>query len=130
MYTAKESSTNMQNKQMLLDKCPVTYTLERIGGRWKALILYHLSNKALRYGELKRALPTITEKMLIQQLKELEADKLLLRDVKPLVPPHVTYSLTDAGMALKPVLQAMAKWGLMYSTDAVFNDAVIATHKQ
>ena len=130
MYTAKESSTNMQNKQMLLNKCPVTYTLERIGGRWKALILYHLSSKALRYGELKRSLPTITEKMLIQQLKELEADKLLLRDVKPVVPPHVTYSLTDAGMALKPVLQAMATWGLMYSVDAVFNDAAIATHEQ
>ncbi len=129
MYTAKESSTNMQNKQMLLNKCPVTYTLERIGGRWKALILYHLSSKALRYGELKRSLPTITEKMLIQQLKELEADKLLLRDVKPVVPPHVTYSLTDAGMALKPMLQAMATWGLMYSADAVFNDAAIATHE-
>jgi DNA-binding HxlR family transcriptional regulator len=130
MYTAKESSTNLQNKQMLLDKCPVTYTLERIGGRWKALILYHLSNKALRYSELKRALPTSTEKMLIQQLKELEADKLLLRDVKPVVPPHVTYSLTDAGMALKPVLQAMATWGLIYSADTVFNDAETATLEQ
>ncbi len=94
------------------------------------MILYHLSNKALRYGELKRALPTITEKMLIQQLKELEADKLLLRDVKPVVPPHVTYSLTDAGMALKPVLQAMATWGLMYSADTVFNDAETATLEQ
>lgn len=122
MYIAKESSTNLQNKQMLMDKCPVTYTLERIGGRWKALILYHLSNKALRYGELKRAMPSITEKMLIQQLKELETDKLLLRDVKPVVPPHVTYSLTEAGMALKPVLQAMATWGLIYSADTVFND--------
>ena len=124
MYIAKESSTNLQNKQMLKDKCPVTYTLERIGGRWKALILYHLSNKALRYGELKRAMPSITEKMLIQQLKELETDKLLLRDVKPVVPPHVTYSLTEAGMALKPVLQAMATWGLIYSADAVYNDVV------
>ncbi len=124
MYIAKESSTNLQNKQMLMDKCPVTYTLERIGGRWKALILYHLSNKALRYGELKRAMPSITEKMLIQQLKELETDKLLLRDVKPVVPPHVTYSLTEAGMALKPVLQAMATWGLIYSADAVYNDVV------
>lgn len=129
MYTAKESSTNMQNKQTMLDKCPVTYTLERIGGRWKALILYHLSNKALRYGELKRALPTITEKMLIQQLKELEADKLLLRDVKPVVPPHVTYSLTDAGKALTPVLQAMATWGLTYSADVVFNEMMATVEK-
>jgi DNA-binding HxlR family transcriptional regulator len=121
MYAVKENSTNQLNKQTTLSKCPVTYTLERIGGRWKALILYHLSGGALRYGELKRAIPAITEKMLIQQLKELEADKLLIRDVKPVVPPHVTYTLTDAGKGLSPVLQAMALWGLTYSADEQYN---------
>jgi DNA-binding HxlR family transcriptional regulator len=121
MYTVKENSTNQLNKQNMLSKCPVTYTLERIGGRWKALLLYHLSGGPLRYGELKRALPAISEKMLIQQLKELEADKLLIRDVKPVVPPHVTYTLTDAGKGLSPVLQAMALWGLTYSADEQYN---------
>lgn len=125
MYVAKESSTNQLNRQTSLSKCPVTYTLDRIGGRWKALILYHLNGKQLRYSELKRALPAITEKMLIQQLKELEADKLVVRDVKPVVPPHVTYSLTAAGMSLSPVLQAMANWGLTYSADAVYNNCEI-----
>jgi DNA-binding HxlR family transcriptional regulator len=121
MYAVKESSTNQLNKQTSLNKCPVTYTLDRIGGRWKVLILYHLNNKPLRYGALKRAIPDITEKMLIQQLKELEADKLLTRTAQPVVPPHVTYSLSDAGSALGPVLKAMASWGIVYSLDTDFN---------
>jgi DNA-binding HxlR family transcriptional regulator len=121
MYAVKESSTNQLNKQVSLSKCPVTYTLDRIGGRWKALILYQLSDGRKRYSELKRAIPNITEKMLIQQLKELETDKLVAREVKPVVPPHVTYSLTQAGQALSPVLKAMAVWGLTYSADAVYN---------
>ncbi len=125
MYAVKESSTNQLNKNDSLSKCPVTYTLERIGGRWKALILYHLSGRPLRYGELKRAISSITEKMLIQQLKELEADKLVMRDVKPVVPPHVTYSLTDAGKSLAPVLQAMAQWGITYSADETFNSQTL-----
>ena len=122
MYAVKESSTNQLNRQTALNKCPVTYTLDRIGGRWKALILYHLSGQARRYSDLKRALPAITEKMLIQQLKELEADKLVARTVKPVVPPHVTYSLTAAGQSLAPVLQAMANWGIEYSADGAYNE--------
>lgn len=114
MYSVKESSTNQANKQAALSKCPVTFTLDRIGGRWKALILYHLIAGPQRYGALRKLLPVITEKMLIQQLKELEADKLVNRDVKPVVPPHVTYSLTPAGSELAPVMQAMAKWGLKF----------------
>lgn len=115
MYSVKESSTNQANKQESLSKCPVTFTLDRIGGRWKALILYHLIAGPQRYGALRKLLPAITEKMLIQQLKELEADKLVNRDVKPVVPPHVTYSLTPAGTELAPVMQAMAQWGLKYA---------------
>ena len=121
MYAIKESSTNQLNKQTSLSQCPVTYTLARIGGRWKALILYQLSGGPRRYGELKRGIPTITETMLIQQLKELEADRLLTREALPTVPPHVTYSLTPAGQALAPVLQAMAVWGITYSGDEEFN---------
>jgi DNA-binding HxlR family transcriptional regulator len=122
MYAVKESSTNQLNRQTALSKCPVTYTLDRIGGRWKALIIYQLIGATRRYSDLKRAIPAITEKMLIQQLKELEADKLVARTVKPVVPPHVTYNLTEAGQSLAPVLQAMANWGIAYSADGSYNN--------
>ncbi len=115
MYKTKETSTNQLNKAIAIDKCPVTYTLEKIGGRWKALVIYNLLSGPKRYGELKKALPAITEKMLIQSLKEMELDKLVIRDVKPVVPPHVTYHLTEAGKALGPALKAMAEWGLSYA---------------
>lgn len=114
MYAVKESSTNQLNVNTALRQCPVTYTLHKIGGRWKPIILYHLSNGPRRYSELKRAIPAITEKMLIQHLKELELDKLVSRTSQPVVPPHVTYDLTDKGEALKPILSAMAAWGLSY----------------
>ncbi len=123
MYTVKENSTNQLNKQTALNMCPVTFTLDRIGGRWKALILYHLSGEPRRYGELRKCMPAITEKMLIQQLKELEADSLVHRDVKPVVPPHVTYSLTPAAKELYKVLDAMAEWGLRYSADEAYQNS-------
>jgi DNA-binding HxlR family transcriptional regulator len=112
MTAIKESSTNQQNKQIVQGECPVTYTLEKIGGRWKPLILYQLQEAARRYGQLRKAIPGISEKMLIQHLRELEADKLIVRDVKPVVPPHVEYRLSEEGVTLLPVLQAMAEWGM------------------
>lgn len=115
MYEIKESSTNNLNVTGALAQCPVTYTLHKIGGRWKPLIIYHLGTGAKRYNELKKALPAITEKMLIQHLKELEADNLVTRRAMPVIPPHVTYSLTEMGEALRPVMDAMAKWGLQYN---------------
>jgi DNA-binding HxlR family transcriptional regulator len=122
MYTVKENSTHEENRKAAINACPVSYTLERIGGRWKAQILFHLSQRAMRYAELKRAVGSVTEKMLIQQLKELENDKLVIRDVKPVVPPHVTYSLTQAGKELAPVMYAMAQWGLKYREDKEYNE--------
>jgi DNA-binding HxlR family transcriptional regulator len=112
MTAIKESSTNYQNKQAILNECPVTFTLEKMGGRWKPLILYQLQQGVLRYGQLKKTIPAITEKMLVQHLRELEADGLIVRDVKPVVPPHVEYSLTQTGKTLTPILNAMALWGL------------------
>ncbi|UPT66361.1 MAG: helix-turn-helix transcriptional regulator [Sphingobacteriales bacterium JAD_PAG50586_3] len=108
----KENSTNSINREALINQCPVNYTLELIGGRWKTLILFNLQNKPLRFSELKRALPGVTEKMLTQQLRELEADNLLTRTVYAEVPPRVEYSLTDLGKSLQPVLINIAKWGL------------------
>jgi DNA-binding HxlR family transcriptional regulator len=111
MAAVKISSTIQQNKQLVSGECPVTITLGKIGGRWKPLILYNLQQGTFRYGQLKKCIPGITEKMLIQHLRELEADNLVRRDVKPVVPPHVEYSLTKSGHTLSPILNAMAQWG-------------------
>lgn len=108
----KENSTNSINRETLINKCPVNFTLELIGGRWKTLILFNLQEKPLRFSELKRALPGVTEKMLTQQLRELEADKLVTRMVYAEVPPRVEYSLTDLGKSLRPVMNNIAQWGL------------------
>jgi DNA-binding HxlR family transcriptional regulator len=115
MYTVKETSTHQINKASATGGCPVSYTLTKIGGRWKPLIIFQLSNGPLRYSVLKKAIPNISEKMLIQNLRELEIDNLIIREVKPVVPPHVTYSLTAPGEALKPMFDSMAHWGLIYS---------------
>jgi DNA-binding HxlR family transcriptional regulator len=115
MRTAiKPSSTNQRNKTEVISKCPVTRTLDKIGGRWKPLILYALVKGTLRYNEVKKAIPLISEKMLIQQLRELEQDGLVQRKVYPVVPPHVEYSLTKVGKDMQPVLMAMANWGLKH----------------
>ena len=110
MTLVKESSTIQENKRFALGECPVTYVMEKIGGYWKPIILYHLLTGDKRYSELRKAIPAITEKMLIQNLKQLEADNLVIREAKPVVPPYVIYSLTTAGKKLHPVLFAMASW--------------------
>ncbi|CAN5848022.1 transcriptional regulator HypR [soil metagenome] len=112
MKNIKELSTNNINKQGIFNACPVTFTIDKIGGRWKPLILYNLRQGKKRYSELKRVIPAISEKMLIQQLKELEQDQLVLRESLPVVPPHVKYSLTKPGKGMEPILNAMAAWGL------------------
>ena len=117
MTAIKETSTIQENKQYALEKCPVTYVMEKIGGYWKPIIIYHLSNGPLRYSELKRAIPAVTEKMLIQHLKQLEADNLVIREAKPVVPPFVTYSLSASGNGLLPVIEAMATWAFKDKED-------------
>lgn len=118
MAKIKETSTNHANKISVLSDCPVTYTLSKIAGRWKPLIIYNLLPGTRRYSELKKCIPAITEKMLIQHLKELEADQLISRKAMAVMPPHVEYSLTEKGMALAPVLNEMAGWGLKNRGDA------------
>lgn len=98
----------------LTDNCPVEATLELIGGKYKALILWHLSEGKLRFSELRRAIANATPKMLTQQLRELEAQKLISREVFPVVPPKVEYSLTELGKSLMPILVAMRDWGASY----------------
>lgn len=126
MTTIKESSTIQENKQYALEKCPVTYVMEKIGGYWKPIILYHLSKGDKRYNELKKSIPAVTEKMLIQHLKQLEADNLVIRESKPVVPPFVTYSLSNAGKGLLPVIDAMAAWAFK-DMDGAFEKSLSKT---
>lgn len=92
--------------------CPVETSLELLSGKWKPRILWKLhQQEVLRFGELRRDLPDITAKMLTQQLRELERDGLVHREVYPQVPPKVEYSLSEFGTTLKPVLDTIAQWG-------------------
>lgn len=92
--------------------CPIEYTMNLISGKWKLIILWHLSQeKVMRYGEIKRSLNNITHKMLSQQLKELEADGFIHREAYSQIPPKVEYSLTGLGESLLPILESMSKWG-------------------
>ena len=90
--------------------CPVEATLEKIGGKWKGIVLYHLLDGPKRYNELMRNVGGVTQRMLTKQLRELEDDGLILRKVFPVVPPHVEYSLTELGQSLIPLLYEMHQW--------------------
>jgi DNA-binding HxlR family transcriptional regulator len=94
--------------------CPVEATLEVIGGKWKPLILWWLHQKTYRFADLRRQIPGISEKMLIQHLRELEADGIVERTVFSTVPPKVEYSLTDHGKSLKKALHAICDWGKVH----------------
>ena len=98
----------------ITDRCPVSATMDLIGGKYKGLILWHLSDQTLRFSELKKLISGATPKMLTQQLRELEASNLIHREVYPVIPPKVEYSLTDLGRSLMPVLIAMRDWGAEY----------------
>ena len=91
--------------------CPVESTLSFLDGKWKGVILFHLMDGKLRFNELRRKLPSITQRMLTKQLRELEEVGILSRTVFPVVPPRVDYELTAAGRSLEPVVHALAAWG-------------------
>ena len=98
----------------ITEKCPVEATLGLIGGKYKALILWHLSKGKLRFSELRKTIQGATPKMLTQQLRELEGQMLIHREVFPVIPPKVEYSLTELGHSLMPILVAMRDWGADY----------------
>ena len=98
----------------ITDRCPVEATLELIGGKYKALILWHLSDGKLRFNELRKLIGNATAKMLTQQLRELESQELIHREVYPIIPPKVEYSLTELGRSLLPILISMRDWGDAY----------------
>lgn len=94
--------------------CPVEAAMDIVGGKYKAIIIYHLINTTMRYNELQKAIPQATPKMLSQQLKDLEADGIINRVLYPVVPPKTEYSLTELGETLIPIVQALCDWGENY----------------
>ncbi|SFG34621.1 transcriptional regulator, HxlR family [Desulfotomaculum arcticum] len=95
-------------------RCSMELTIDLIGGKWKSLILWNLGEDTLRFGELRKKLPQVTQKMLTQQLRELEKSGLVNRFVYTEVPPKVEYSLTPAGKSILPILASLCQWGLDY----------------
>ena len=93
------------------EDCPVTRAIGALGGKWKLHITYHLMQGVMRFGELHRAIPGVTQQMLTTQLREMEADGIVVRTVYPQVPPKVEYALTATGMALEPLIDALVVWG-------------------
>lgn len=110
MGKIKENSTNNINKQYI-QECDLSYAVCKIGGRWKLFILSKLRDGVLRFSEIKRAIPGITERMLTLQLKELEKEGLVKRTVYAEVPPRVDYELTDIARELIPIWDALNTWG-------------------
>ncbi len=94
--------------------CPVEVTLDTIGGKYKGMILYHLLDGTKRFGELRKLTPTVTQRTMTLQLRELEMVGVVHREVYPIVPPKVEYSLTESGRSLEPILRLMREWGAKY----------------
>jgi DNA-binding HxlR family transcriptional regulator len=92
------------------ERCPVDQAIELVGGKWKSLILWRLSAGTLRFGQLQRAIPQVTQRMLTLQLRELESAGLVQRTVYPDVPPKVEYALTGLGRSVVPVLESLGRW--------------------
>jgi DNA-binding HxlR family transcriptional regulator len=111
MTKIKKASTNFANKQALAEECPEVYAAIIIGGQWALVICSWLLNGKLRFGELKRNLPNITERMLTLQLRKLEENKIVKRTVYAEVPPRVEYELTEIGYDLRPVILQLELWG-------------------
>ncbi|WP_409314365.1 winged helix-turn-helix transcriptional regulator [Pseudomonas putida] len=104
--------------------CPVTFTIDVIGGKWKSLILFHLITQTRRFNELRRLMPEITQRMLTLQLRELETDRVIHREVYREVPPKVEYSLAPLGKTLIPLITEMREWG------AAHEDTVLEYRRQ
>ena len=101
--------------------CPVDATLSVIGGKYKPIILHHLIERTLRFGELRRIIPQASHKVLTQQLRELESDGIIHREIYLVVPPKTEYSLTPLGRTLIPIIAAMCDWGRDHMNEFIKN---------
>lgn len=111
MTKIKESSTNLENKKILAEECLEIYASGIIGGQWTLAICCYLINGKLRFGDLKRCLPNITDRMLTLQLRKLEENKIVTRTVFAEVPPRVEYELTSIGYELNSIIKELESWG-------------------
>lgn len=111
MTKIKETSTNFENKKALADECSEVYAANIIGGQWSLVICSWLLQGKMRFGELKKSIPNITERMLTLQLRKLEKDNIIIRKIHAEVPPRVEYELTEIGYELRPIIQQMEDWG-------------------
>lgn len=112
----QQVSQLLLKEECTIVRCPMTITLDIIGGKWKGMILYHLVSGTRRFNELMRLMPDVTQRMLTRQLRELEDDGVIIRKVYAEVPPKVEYSLSEVGQTLLPVIQSLTQWGKMYMT--------------
>ncbi|UZM97504.1 winged helix-turn-helix transcriptional regulator [Lysinibacillus sp. MHQ-1] len=103
--------------------CPVEATLAVIGGKWKGVILYHLMSGTKRFNEFRRLMPDITQRMLTLQLRELEKDGIIHREIFKEVPPKVEYSLTEFGRTLEPIIKLMRDWGEQYNLKKIISSS-------
>lgn len=114
MIALKKNLRPHSRTEILPDDCPVLTAIKIIGGKWKIPVLYTLRNGTMRFNELQKSLPGVTQKMLTQQLRELEKDGLVHRQVYAQVPPRVEYSITPLARKLEPILCSLCEWGLDY----------------
>jgi len=111
---ARHEQCHMKEQCQKFEKCPMVLVQNLLSGKWKILILWYLSYNTLRFSDIKKHLPNVTQKMLTQQLRDLEEHKLIYRNVYPVVPPKVEYGLTDIGKKILPILELMHGFGAEY----------------
>ena len=111
MTKIKVTSTNFENKKALAEECPEAYAASIIGGQWSLVICSWLLQGKMRFGELKKSIPNVTERMLTLQLRKLEMENILKRTIYAEVPPRVEYELTEIGYELRPIIKQMEAWG-------------------
>lgn len=116
----------MDKEKMAAYNCSVDLTMDIIGGKYKAGIIYELIGRTLRYNEIQKLFPQATPRMLSRQLKDLEQDGIINRKLYPVVPPKTEYSLTELGETLIPIVQALCKWGVAYLNRAGLPDPCAA----
>lgn len=117
----KHESCHMKEQCLKYDTCPMVLVQNLLSGKWKILILWYLSYNTLRFSDIKRRLPNITQKMLTQQLRSLEEDGLIFRTVYNIIPPKVEYGLTETGKKVIPILNLMHSFGSEYLNDNSVN---------
>lgn len=111
MTKIKETSTHFENKKALENECNEVYAISIIGGQWTMAICCYLLEGKMRFGEIKKVLPNITERVLTLQLRKLEENNIIFRTVYPEVPPRVEYELTSIGLKLSSIIKSLGQWG-------------------